>query len=469
MQKAGSITKKLKIKALSAIEVILALALFSAVVLGISGTISYGLQATAFAYTHNQATFLAVEGLAALSNLRNVDFASLAAGSYGLGLNNNLWLLVPNSDQTGGFTRIITISDLDNNTKLVTTTVSWNNPQPGGSISLEKRLTNWQRIVNLEPSWQNLTASAILDIPGNQKARKVKISGNYAFLIHDTPSQNFAVVDISNLNTPTLVTTLTLSGTPRDLALSNNFAYISSTDNANELQIVNIANPLVPVFAGGYNAGGNFDSTGIYAAGSTVYLLRRQSNQPELYIIDVTNPAATILTGSLQLSSTANDLYVSSNLAYLASTDNNTEFKVLDLSNPALPVEIGNLNGAGNADSLSIIISGTRAYLGRENGEFSIINISSPNSPSIISTFDAQAAINDLAMDRDNNFVFLATSLTANELQLVNITSETSLALYAASNADDDLIGLDYNSLNNYLIAVGVSNSQEFTIYEPAP
>src|SRR3989344_5153986 len=132
MQKADSTTKKNKLKALSVIEVILALALFSAVILGISGTISYGLQATTYAYTHNQATFLAAEGLAAVSNLRNADFANLTAGSYGLGLNSNLWTLVPTSDQIENYSRTITIVDLDINTKLVTATVTWSNPQPGG-------------------------------------------------------------------------------------------------------------------------------------------------------------------------------------------------------------------------------------------------------------------------------------------------------------------------------------------------
>ena len=132
-------------KGFSLVEILLACALLAIIVTTFTGAIIYGQESTALAGGVSRATLLAQEGLEATRNIRDGSFSNLFDGSYGLMVSNNQWVFSGNSDTTDGYVRQINISTIDNDRKLITATVTWQQtPQRAGSVVLTTYLNNWR-------------------------------------------------------------------------------------------------------------------------------------------------------------------------------------------------------------------------------------------------------------------------------------------------------------------------------------
>lgn len=129
----------------SLVEILLAVSIFGLMVTALAGGFIYGQQSTALAGMRSRAAILADEGLEAVRNIRDENFTNLTDGTYGLAISGNQWVFSGISDVTDIFTRAITISSVDANRKLVTSTVNWpQNPQRTGNVTLTTYLTNWK-------------------------------------------------------------------------------------------------------------------------------------------------------------------------------------------------------------------------------------------------------------------------------------------------------------------------------------
>jgi len=129
----------------SLIEVILTAAIFSIFLVALVGVLSVGEETSVLAGARSQAVFLSEEGLEAVRNIRDENFANLIDGSYGLTKSGGQWDFIGTPDVNGIFSRTITISTVDANTKLVTSTIDWQqNLQRSGNVSLNTYFTNWK-------------------------------------------------------------------------------------------------------------------------------------------------------------------------------------------------------------------------------------------------------------------------------------------------------------------------------------
>lgn len=130
----------------SLVEVLLAVSVFSFLVIALVGSLIYGQQATVLAGERTRAILLANEGLEATRNVRDENILSLTDGDHGLVISNNKWKLYGSEDVTDDFyTRNITISTIDDDRKEITSTVTWQqNLQRQGTVTLVTYLTNWK-------------------------------------------------------------------------------------------------------------------------------------------------------------------------------------------------------------------------------------------------------------------------------------------------------------------------------------
>ena len=145
-QKALSHHPKIK-KGFALIEIILAIALFAIIITSVTGSIIYAQQSTSLAGNRARAVFLAEEGLEEARSIRDAGFSNLTDGTHGLAISGNVWTFSGSSDSTDIYTRQITISSVDENTKLVTCTVTWQqNAQRTGTVTLKTHLTNWNLV-----------------------------------------------------------------------------------------------------------------------------------------------------------------------------------------------------------------------------------------------------------------------------------------------------------------------------------
>lgn len=145
MPKATSKDNKLQ-AGQSLLEVLVALGVF---VVGIAAIGSLVLDANvAFRQggERTQAILLAQEGLEAARSIRDADFDNLTASANGILLSGSTWIFSGTSDTQDQFTRQITVSDIDVDTKRIESAVTWQFTQARqDSVTLVGYLTDWNQ------------------------------------------------------------------------------------------------------------------------------------------------------------------------------------------------------------------------------------------------------------------------------------------------------------------------------------
>lgn len=453
----------------SLVEVLLAGSIFALLVTALVGSYLYGEESTALSGNRVRATALASEGLEAVRNIRDAGFVNITDGTYGLSTTSNQWNLSGSFDTQGIFTRQITISTIDTTRKNVVAQVTWQqNPQRAGSISLTTRIANW---IRSGVSWASPAEIATLNFSGSQSGVKIQISGNYAYLFRTSGGNpEFASVDISNPLSPSLVGSLTFTGSGQNIYVSGNYAYLTNDNNSQEFQIVDISNPATPNVVGTYNTPGNTDALGVFASGTRVYLVRASSSGDELFILNVANPASPSLLGSIALGDTGYEVVVSGNYAYIASGNNSEELQVVNVSNPASPSLVGTLNLPGNTDATTLALVGQTVYMG-QGTVFRVVNVSTPSSPSLSGSLTVSGTITDvaLALADSNATAFVVVNDNPAEFQTINVSTPSTPTLLGTGNAtgNANLQGVAYSSTLDRAFAVGQNNAAELFIFAP--
>lgn len=147
----------------SALVLLLATLFINAVLTGETGVAASGM--------HARASLVAEEGIEAVHNIRDSSFLNLVDGTYGLGQSGGTWALIGTSDTEGAFTRSITISTIDTQTKLVVSTVTW--PEAAGrtgSVSLSSYITDFSQLVPQSKSLQ-------VNVSGGHISANTKVVG----------------------------------------------------------------------------------------------------------------------------------------------------------------------------------------------------------------------------------------------------------------------------------------------------
>lgn len=124
--KMARLKNKTNTKGQSLVEVLTATALFVAGVAVIAFLIFGAFASFRQSMETTKGLYLAEEGMAALYAIRDEDFDSLTPGTYGLSLLSGTWQLASTSDVTDGFTRTVTIIDVEDKVKKIESTVFWN-------------------------------------------------------------------------------------------------------------------------------------------------------------------------------------------------------------------------------------------------------------------------------------------------------------------------------------------------------
>ncbi len=208
---------------------------------------------------------------------------------------------------------------------------------------------------------------------GVEAAWRIAISGNYAYITSygergkqgERSDRDFKVIDV---NDPTNPTELGGFDFPSawDIAVSGNYAYVVVVDaGINKLRVIDVSYPSLPVLEGSLEIGRSpRPSTGSYAlavSGSYAYVFDLfDGDEGALIVIDVSNPAAPVLAGSLEIDKSPQAISISGDYAYVVDNSSN-DLKVIDVSDPTAPVLAWSLGIGGNPKAISI--SGGYAYV----------------------------------------------------------------------------------------------------------
>ncbi|MGB2762493.1 MAG: prepilin-type N-terminal cleavage/methylation domain-containing protein [Minisyncoccales bacterium] len=133
-------------KGQSLMEVLIAMAIFVVGVATIGFLVLDANVSTRQGVERTQAILLAKEGLEAARSIRDADFDNLTAGPHGIVLSSNKWIFSGTSDMQDQFTRVITVTDIDVDTKKIDSAITWQFTQVRqNSVTLTDYLTDWNQ------------------------------------------------------------------------------------------------------------------------------------------------------------------------------------------------------------------------------------------------------------------------------------------------------------------------------------
>jgi hypothetical protein len=477
----------------SLVEVVLATASLALFVLMFVGGFVYGEEGTALAGKRMRAAFLAEEGQEVVQNMRDENFANLVDGTYGLATTTTptfRWIFSGIQDVTDIFTREVTIATIDTHQKSASTTITWQqNEQRMGNITLSSKFGNWVRTVVADWTNPTLQGSANINNGGNTASNgsALAISGNYAYVgrLNGTGNE-FFIYSISTSGNPTLLGSRPLNGNPNGIVISGNYAYIASSDNASELQIIDISDPTTIQNAGkltvvdltvANSANATSDGLAIKSDGSYVYMARATGGNTFL-IFDIRTTPATPGNpiGRISTVTAPNDIAISGNYAYFSSTDNVAELQVVDMTNKTAPVRVDafDLNsGNNNADGLSVEALGQNQYVivGRVASgapEIYMISVVNPAVPVLMSTLEVGFNVLNSATDPNLGYGFFVTANTNLDFLVVDAIDPAGISLLGSYNiASNGPINIKYSTALDRAFIVGTSDTQELQVIQP--
>lgn len=271
----------------------------------------------------------------------------------------------------------------------------------------------------------------------------VAVAGNYAYIADSDTGVirdgfGFKVVDISNPATASVVANIAASDSPIRVSLdtANGLAYVAEFDAG--VLIIDIANPTAPFVIGTTDMPSNMRAVAAGDDGRAYALVSGPA--PTLQIVDVANPTSPVRVGffATGLPSTSiggRTAKVAGDFAYISR---NARLAVVNVSNPAAPVLTGSADTSGG-NVLDIELVGNLAYVGT-SGMLDIFEISNPNVPALFGSADIDA--NGNGVEVSGNFAFVA----AGRLKVVNVANPAApvvvTTLTLPGNASDiDVVG----------------------------
>ena len=231
--------------------------------------------------------------------------------------------------------------------------------------------TNSKEIVIVNLANSPYSEIGYFDAPGSTDTNSVFVLGTKGYV---TQGNNFRIFDLtSKIGSRSQLGSVTLAGIGTGIQVVGNYAYVSISGAAVEMQIVDISNVSNPTIVGQVDVNGD-GGTGLFvnSSGTRAYLISNNSlTQREMFIIDTTTKTGNRPTvGSYDSSgmSPKKITVVTGNRAIIVGTGGE-EYQVLNLSNETSPARCGGIhidtgvNGIASTtesdgDSYSYIITG---------------------------------------------------------------------------------------------------------------
>ncbi len=454
----------------SLFEVIIAiglLAIFASTVF-----LAIGSQYLATTATHQSLTALSMagEGLEAARSIRDSGWASLTTGAHGVTLSTtSSWAFQGVSDSSGGFTRVITITDLSTNEKQIISTVSWLNAQgQPRSTSVATNVSNWRNVsapTILTGDWSNLRTLGTIDLGPGIAGTGVRVRNKIVYMT-GTASQSskddFFVINAIDGANPTMEAHIHTGSGLNALDIEGSFAYVAQDSSTNQLQVINISATSSPYAVANFTLTGNSEEALSVAATGTLVLVGTEGGSgSELYLVDVSNPSSPVIKNTLEIGADINRISILGNRAILATSSSTKEFIVVNISNPSVPVisASANLPGTNAATGLYVNSQDQRAYITRDlasgvSPEINAYDVTNPDAPVFLGSTEFSYDIPSVfAADA---LLFLSTAQSNMEFQLFNATNTQQISFVTGFNFPQ--VGNDIAFESNFIYIAVRSN-----------
>ena len=188
---------------------------------------------------------------------------------------------------------------------------------------------------------------------------------------------DFAIINVENPQSPFIVASINTGPGLASVAVAGHYAYVANESSASQLQIIDIANRILPVVVAKLKLPYAISTTtrphavSIYYQNGLIYLGTEKWLGNELNIIDVHNPLQPKYIGGLDTNTVINAIVIVDK-AYLTGADA-YQLRVADVSNASNPQLLGGFSPAGfevlEGKAVDISASST-LYFARVGGGF---------------------------------------------------------------------------------------------------
>lgn len=235
-------------------------------------------------------------------------------------------------------------------------------------------------------SQPNLAAS--FDLTGSNSGHAnadgvaIDLSGSI-LVMGRSDGDKILIFDVSNPLQPQLLGSTDIFGSPNDLVIDGDYVFVATTDNDNEVQVVDISNPQLPVVVDSINLNQGNDtndalSVAVNKSGRRLYVGRNSGGSaPEFYVFDLINPSSPLLLNYFDVGDGFYVVHISlsidGSLAFLVTTEGRS-FIVLDVANDLNIAQVSSivLSGSPKQADYSQLFQ-RMVIVGRSDPEISII------------------------------------------------------------------------------------------------
>jgi len=263
----------------------------------------------------------------------------------------------------------------------------------------------------------------------------IRVQGHYVYLVSSTgtPSTNLLqIYDVSNPYAPAIVGSVPIPLYGFGLWLSGQYAYVISYVGVNSLStlaVVDISNPASPAIVGSATTGtpgvnvadikvvGNY----AYVAGqSDLQSTTQPSQNSQLLVFDISNPASPFLLSTLPVAHSPQGLDIEGSYWYQTIYDANS-LNIYDISNPSALSQAGAAAFTGDCKPQDVAVEGTTAYVGcYENSSVAVVDISNPASPAVDGYISLPATSYPIFLEAKGRYVYSISNTPGGMLSVID-------------------------------------------------
>ncbi len=235
------------------------------------------------------------------------------------------------------------------------------------------------------------------------------------------------IIDVSNPAAPYILGSVDTPSSANGVTLSNDGTLAYVADGYSGLQIIDVRNPEAPYIIGSVNTPGFSYGVTLSNDGTLAYVVGGGSG---LQIIDVSNPEAPYMIGSVNTPEEAYGVTLSNDgtVAYVVGgtalwdmwVDPSSSLQIIDVSNPEAPYIIGSVNTLMHALGVTLSNNGTLAYVADHYSGLQIIDVSNPEAPYMIGSVNTPEEAYGVTLSNDGTVAYVADERSG--LQIIDIT-----------------------------------------------
>ena len=454
-------------KGIALIDVLVGFSLM-ALSVGLAIVVIFGAQST-LTDRGNEITArtMARDGLnGALSILKN-GWGGVADGTYGLSFSSGVWQFSGAQDIDGIFTRQIFITTIESNEKEIKSIVNWapSLVRPL-SVELSQRVSNWENVENTggdiggdlpTGDWTNPQTAGTLDLGAGNSGTDLDVLNKIVYMTAEASTvskHDFFIINATNPQSPFQISSLDIGTGLWGLDTTDDYAYVVGKDNTKELQIIDINDIASPFVASTLNLTGNEDALCVFYNANYLYIGRAGGANYEFNIIDVSDPYSPYVVAELSnVGDEINDVYVSGDRAYITTEDSSRGMIMIDITDKENPSVLGSFDIGDHIYGV-YVQDFSKVFMG-DHTDFYIASTTNPLSTYVLDSGLISAKTRDIVTA--GSYAFLATEHSNKEFQAWNIANLSNISLIASFNFPQIATGIDYE--DNYVYVSVRSNS----------